>query len=416
MNIRPYILYTLGLVALLSACSPKDEEVEPKYFGPEQISRIELSPNGPQLIRNGQNELSFALRCYYYADEARTQEVLYPADRLPLDDISITSSDGQTLKASESYRTRSTEPSISFTAKLGSISSQPTSVELIDPERETYTKIRVPVSFTAIYAPTSAIYADSLRRDVLEGILARANKVFSGELAKGPSSGNAQIEFYFHSLNRVPVASPSDYTSEKLKERIKTSLMGDSHRVLQVWVLSTSTYNDLRSTRIAPAFTLGNPDDLRGLTLAKATSVNTSTRKITVENSNGSTSEKDIEPVNAGIITSFADLYQNSTGYTEHRFEQLLGRFYGLLPTGLNNSRNNYNGRDADHCADTYTYNSSGVGLLKQVLQVGSNVQPLFYKSYNVMDAQSATTTLSQAQVKRIRQVIKDCPYRQQGQ
>lgn len=416
MNIKSYILYTLGLVGLLSACSPKDEDLKTKYFDPEQISRIELSPNGPQLIRNGRNELNFALRCYYYADESRTQEVLYPADRLPLEAITIRSSDGQTLKANEAYRTRSTGASVSFTAHLGNISSQPTSVELISETSEQYEKIRVPISFTAIYTPTSAIYADSLRRDVLENIIARANKVFSGELAKSPSSGNAQIEFYFHSVKRVLVSDPKEYTGSKLNERIKKDMLGDSHKVLQVWVLSSSTFDGLRTNRIAPAYTQGNTSDLPGLNLSVASNVDTSTQEITYTNSRGQVKTDQISPINAGIVTSFADLYQNSTGATDYRFEQLLGRFYGLLPTGLNNVRNNYDGRDADHCPDTYTYNSSGVGLLKQVLQVGSDVQPLFYKSYNVMDTQSTTTSLSQAQVKRIRQVIKDCPYRQQGQ
>ncbi|MGP1591677.1 MAG: hypothetical protein ACTTHI_07780 [Prevotella sp.] len=36
------------------------------------------------------------------------------------------------------------------------------------------------------------------------------------------------------------------------------------------------------------------------------------------------------------------------------------------------------------------------------------------YDSFNIMDTPSRSASLSVDQVKRIRQVIKDCPYRQQ--
>lgn len=402
-------MFTLGLGIALLACNPKDEVVDVRSLGIERISRIELSANGPQLVRDGVNALNFNVRCFYSADADKTREVLFLGDRLPLDKINITSSDGQIFKANESYSTTSTEEEISFTAHINKLSSAPTSVSLIDADTEVYPDLRIPLTFHIVYAPRDIVYVDQLDATTLGAMVDRANKVFAGSLYKAPSTGNARMQFYIKDITRNAIEEESGRYN-KLPGYIRDNLMTGSDKTVHIWLLSSSVLTNLESRKVKPSYTQGEPDDIQGLRLSKVTSVDTDKHKITLANGK----EKELNPTDVGITMSFTDVYRNAVGSSGFRFETLLGQYYGLLSTGYNAKVEAYTG-DTDYCPDTYSYDVRLGETLKHVMTKDTSASPIIYKSYNIMDKNGACLALSQAQVKRIRQVVKDCPYRGQG-
>ncbi|KGL48151.1 hypothetical protein [Porphyromonas cangingivalis] len=356
------------------------------------ITRIELSPNGPVLLRDGKAQLSFYVRGYYSKDGDKTNERVFQADRIPLNEIKIEASDGQTFKADELFSTTSKDDEITFKATFGEIEANPVTVTLKDVPTEALPKIRVPVVIKALYAPMEAHYTTALNEKVIEQVLERTNKVFSNQFFNAPSSRDSGMEFYLHDFQKVDL---SESESLDMKAYIKKNQMVDVDKYLTVWITARS--KGLAPSKVAPAYTLGNPDDIPGLNLWKIDSADEL--------------DGNIDPINAGIVISYRDFYQSISGPEGGRFEQQVGRFYGLLSTSTDSAGEE---EDVDYCPDTYTYLKGEIKRLKSTPHK-KNQRPFLYYSYNIMDDYSSCFTISVDQVERMRKVIKDCPYRQQG-
>lgn len=408
MKVYRYI-HTFLLALALLACSPKDEVVDVNYVGIDKISRIELSPNGPLLVRDGKSALSFAVRCFYYADEAKSKEVLYLADRLPLDKITITSSEGRNFSALESYSTSSSLSEVSFKAKINGVTSPEVTVPLVDADNEEYPMLRIPLTFFVVYAPRDMVYTDKLDRATLQAMVDRANKVFAGELYKAPSTGNARMQFYIKDIKPTAITTEDSHHT-RIAKYVNDNLLQGSDKSVHIWLLNTSVHNGLQTSSMRPYYTSADPNNIPGLKLRQVKSVDTNKNKVVDMRDR----TIDLDATDVGITMSFTDVYRNATGSAEFRFEGLLGQYYGLLRTGYNGDVKDYNG-DADYCNDTYTYNVRFGETLKKVMTKDADATPIFYKSYNIMDKGSASLALSQEQVKRIRRVILECPYRGQG-
>lgn len=97
-----------------------------------------------------------------------------------------------------------------------------------------------------------------------------------------------------------------------------------------------------------------------------------------------------------------------------HGLEDLLGTFYGLLPSYYNT----WEGAPDDFCDDTYTAAYTYMSIEKWTFQEDraddkhKNGQEIYYNSYQIMDVYSPAYTITYDQVKRIRTVIENCPFR----
>lgn len=381
---------SLGFLLLSTfSCKSQSEDLKVERASTDLITRIQLSPNGPVLLRDGKAQLSFYVRGYYSKDGDETNERVFQPDRIPLDKIKIESSDGQTFFANELYTTTSTAEQITFKASFGKVEAAPVTITLKDAPTGDLPKIKVPVVIKALYGPKEAHYTTALNEKLVEQVLERTNKVFSNQFFNAPSSRDSGMEFYLHSFDKVEL---SETQAQDLSGYIKKEQMEDVDKYLTVWIIAGRI-----SGQVRPAYTLGDPKDIPGLNLQKVDSADEI--------------KDDIEPVNAGIVISYTDFYQSISGAMEGRFEHQVGRFYGLLSTATSTAGG---GEDIDYCPDTYTHMKGEIKRLKSTPQQKGK-QPFLYYSYNIMDDYSSCFTISVDQVERMRKVIKDCPYRQQG-
>lgn len=381
---------------LITACN-RDEVLEDTIpVSMESISRMDLSPNGPVLIANGDNELRFFVECFYFGDAEKTEEKRFLNDRLDLSQITIESSDGQTFKANEAYRTRATTDSVRFTAIYRGVRSPSVAVALRQPDTSVLPRLRIPIVFTAVYSNRASVYLNNFDEALLQKVVDRANRVFAGKMLKTPSSVDTRIEFYIKTIRKRNITEAQD---DELADFMAENFMTELETALHVWVLDRSALYGLRSANIKPRYTLGNPSDIPGLGLKQVTAV---------------PNVEDVAAENAVLIVSYGDLYQNDSGRANHRFETLLGRYYGLLSPSMSGT-SKYTGQDVDYCADTYDYDRQSSTLLKHTLAVDGQ-RSYVYDSYNIMDTPGACLAVSYDQAKRIRQVIKDCPYRQHAE
>lgn len=392
-------LWQLAIPAtlLLTACDRSEAIIEPTVVGMDRVDSLEISPNGPVLIANGENQLQFALECFYTADAEKKFKRSLLSDRIDASLVTITASDGQTFKADQPYSTKATTDSVHFTASYNGVTSGKVSVALRQPSTETLKRLRIPIVFTAVYSNYSSTYIANFNEELLQATVDRANKVFAGTLSKTPNRIDSRIEFYIKEVRTRLVTAAED---EDLLNFMKTTYMSDVDQALHVWILDKSELSGLRAKNVKPRYTLGNPSDIPGLSLRKVTSAPALTS---------------VSPENAVLIISFADLYRNSSGLAGYRFETMLGRYYGLLLAGEVFDYFPYNGEDVDYCPDTYSYNARGSAPDKYTL-AKTGQRSYIYASYNLMEENSACNSISEDQVKRIRQVIKDCPFRQHAE
>ncbi len=393
-----YTLLCLIISALfLSSCENEDTMQEVKYIGFDKVTKIELSPNGTQLIADGKSELRFLVKCYYAINDSVQKPMIM--DRVPLDKIKITSSDNKTFKIDEGYTTTLSSDSVYFTCSIGNKISNKVAVALTTKEQPIFDKIVVPIIFHAIYTDKTESNTNAFTEEYINKILARANKVFAGELFNSPSSCPSGIEFKLAKINKVKVTDEVNDGWGTLPKYIAENLMENPDKYLNIWVCESAPYK-LKIGKCVPRYTLGNKNDILGLKLKEI----------------GSKDEiSDVKPQDVGFAVSFYNIYQMLSGNTgDKRFERLLGIYYGLLPTAHNEKNSPMVNNDLDYCADTYSYIKGEYTRQKKTFPIDGNKDKRYYfDSYNIMDEYSSCTTISREQVKRIRQVIKDCAFRQ---
>lgn len=386
-----YNIICLTSLLVLLSCQKEESLDEVKFIGIDKISKIELSPNSPQLIANGKARLDFKVKCYYIIND--TVEVPMIMDRIPIKEIKITSSENKTFELNKGYTSSGKTDSVYFTCTIGNKTSAKVSVALTPPTQPVYDKVVVPIIFHAIYTEKKQNNIKGFTPELLQKIIDRANKVFAGELSNAPSSCPSGIQFKLERISKRKI-SPN----ENIQKYISDNLMTEPDKYLNIWVMDAIPWS-LSSDNCVPIYTFGDPENIKGLRLKQISTID---------------EIKNVKPVNVGITMSFGDIYQMESGYTSNRFETQLGRYYGLLNTGHYDEKKELTDGDLDYCPDTYSYISRELTQEKRTFPInGEKGKHYFYDSFNIMDTYSSCTTISRDQVKRIRQVITDCAFRQ---
>lgn len=385
------------LFVVLNACE-KDESITPtEYIGLDKVAKIELYPNSIQLMADGKAQLEFKARCYYYVKDS----ILVPMlpDRIPLDQIEITPSEGQKFKLSQPYSTQSKSDSIAFYCQIGKLKSNQVKVALTKAVAPIQEKVVVPIVFHAIYTEKTKNNIESLNVEYLQKLIDRANSVFANGLKKSPSSFNSGISFKIQQLDLVKVSDDIAENQGKLYQYIAENLISDPSKYLNIWLLNNSMWN-LAEQDCVPRYTLADPENIPGLELQKINDIG---------------EIKQINPEDVGFPIVYSTLYQMSQGYTLKSFEYYLGSYYGLIPTGHYDEENPpLKDNDLDFCPDTYSYVVKQFSIQKKTFPIGGNKNKVyFYDSFNIMDEISSAMTVSKDQILRIKRVMKDCPFRQ---
>lgn len=400
---KTFIKYALGALVIaplalgVASCDNELESAETTYITFDEVDSLVVSPNSPVLVADGTSQLSFLVTAYYKVTAKDSSILAYPyrTDRVPLDKITITSSEGKTITAQDVYTTTIDSDSLHFTASYGSMSSKKVSVK-VRPASETvtYPKITVPVMFTAFYSTSSQNISQYATEETCKALLERANKVFSNQLYKAPAGADVGIEFIFKGLRRTLIETTQEGTGfvEYITAQMP-NLASEAQESVAVWLVN-SVPNALAG-RCRPGYTTGASNAIDGLTLTTVASAAAITVPV---------------PQYCGFAFSYRDMMGADLITSSYRFEQLLGLYYGLLPTSVSYSYLLNADNDTDYCSDTFPH----LTLLTQTKR--SYQEDYQFNSFNIMDKVSTASSITHEQAKRIRQVIATCLYRQQGQ
>ena len=383
----------IALVSLFSSCNRDESFLEPTRIGEDKITRFEIYPNSLTLNADGKSQLKFLVKCFYKVDSTEVQML---DDRVPVDKITITSSDGRSFNMNEAFSTTAQTDSMSFTATCNKLKSAKVTVALRQPQELNLTPLEIPVVFISLYNEKSKMQMESVTPHLLQQMIEHANQAFAGVNDKAPNGCDAKMKFYMKEYKTIKL---SDEEHEEITKYIQKNLLTGADKVIYVWLMNAVPYWTMNETKVHPQYTFGDPADIKGIDFEKVNTLADITN---------------LEPQEVGIPMTFADVFQQGTGYASRDFERMLGRFYGLLTTAINPSLYK-DEKDVDYCADTYSLFEDNGSIEKKSIPLYKNGPSYFFNSYNIMDKHSTNSSVSVDQVKRMRQVIKDCPYRQQG-
>lgn len=410
-----YIKSLVALVLLLTYLTGCDNTVtvpEVKTVGPDAITELSLSPESPVLVADGRSQLTFLVRCYYQVGKTRARML---DSRVPLDQITITSSEGKSFKPTEPYTTTTTRGDISFTARIGDITSDPVTVKVYPAEAPSYEPLVVPVRIYAFYEPQNSTSVQAFTLEALKPHFQRLSDVFSGKLnPNGPVTGNPNITFDLQEVKRIELKGSGEFTP--VKEEVKKRYLSRAANEISIWLMDGRLGWRSGPYDCIPTCTTGDPKSLPGLKLKEvALDYNFNPAKV--------------DPKEVGIFMSFFQLINCMNNGGSYRLETIFSNYYGLISTetSSDNDPNKLDG-DFDYCPDTYSYKSGYIITEKRTFpyKIETKKGPdgketerkehyYFYNSTNVMDQPTAATTITRDQAARIRQVIRDCPLRHQG-
>lgn len=406
-----------ALALLFFACGKNEFDSYLIPQGTEDIIEVALYPNSPVLIADGKAQLTFKIRAYtevqarisvpYYKDGVTMvrdsffmDTTTLNADRIPEDQITIIASNGEKVQG-RTFSTTASTGEMSFTCRIGDITSEPCKIKLIKPEIPEFTSIRIPVVFHILYTSDNKTISEGINAQLMAEMLERMNKVFAGTFAPSPSSLDTKITFVQaetdnnnrplseKGINRVDLdaAKVSEYGVDSY---IVRNLIWNPQKYLNVWIYST--WNAIAEN---PMYVLDNGTEIAGLDLETVNDI----------------SDIEIEyPEEAGIIIPLSSVFSIKNGSSDTRLEFLFGKFFGLLETS---SDDDYEGEDTDYCSDTYVPDYRPISISKPTaIAKDSKEKPIYFDSYNIMDKYTASTTISYEQAIRIRKVTDNCPLR----
>lgn len=402
---------------LLFACGNDEFDSFLIPQGTENIIKVSLSPNSPVLIADGKAQLTFKVRAYteiqarmsvVYNEEGVTMvrdsffldtTVLNP-DRIAEDQIVILASNGEKLHGL-TFTTTDPGEELTFTCQIGEVSSNPCTVKLIKPEIPAFEPRIIPVVFHLLYRSDTKTISEGINETFVSEVLDRLNRVFAGTLAAAPSYLDTKITFIpaetdntghilaEKGINRV------DLDAEKVGkwqeyDYILENLLWDPEQYLNIWAYDTWSNPD----DLSPKYILDNGVEIPGLYAMPV----------------GDISEVEIgSPVDAGMELSIQSMFSMKGGSGD-RFEFMFGKFFGLSGT---EAEDGYEDEDTDYCSDTYVSLFGPVSVPKRTaIPFGSDEDPIYFDSFNIMDSYSASTTITYEQALRIRQVMENCPLR----
>lgn len=360
--------------------------------GPESIIEVQLHPNSPVLIADGQAELAFKVKAFMEVinSEGKKDTVAYNIDKLKPEQIEIISSKNERIEESVYKTSQVDNGSVNFTAKIGTVSSKPVSVKLINKPSTNFTTITVPINFHILHTPAQLDMANGISTEFLQGIVDRLNKVFANTHSPNPVGVDSKIKFVIKQriVKNVGVLTPPQVNTYILANSVTEPLKN-----LNIWLCNTNTatYTTL------PTYKSNTSTTIDGLNLTYSADPS----KITFTN-----------PNQAGIMLNINNIFNIAGGETP-RIESVIGQFFGLLPTKQTAATIPVGKEDIDFCSDTYTYQTSSIRPEKWTATSAASPIRFFYDSFNIMDEVTASSTVSYEQVLRIRKVIANCPLRQ---
>lgn len=396
----------LSIIALfLFSCQQDEFETGLQYLGTDAIKYVRLYPNSSVLTADGKSQLSFKVKAFTEIERTETDdegrethyidtiEMIY--DRLPQNEISIRTIDGQEVNDFVYTTDEVSGGKQQFVAKIGPVSSNPVTVELRAAPAP-FDRVSIPIVFHVLSNTDTKEICAGVTREFIEKKVERLNKVFSGAFAS-PTAMDTGIRFVLAETDPAgkPLEEPGirreDRKDEKtadIKRYITNNLMWDPSKYLNVWIYAASVW-DWPSDE--PAYVLDNGTTIKGLNLRKVATAE---------------SVKPSKPGDVGITLATGSVFSSN-------WENIFGVFFGLLSTEY--SARYWDEDDMDYCSDTYTYVGKYFAAEKWTF-AESEWEQVYYDSYNIMDENSAVTTITYEQALRIRKVIENCPLRMMGQ
>lgn len=397
----------LSIIALfLFSCQRDEFETELQYLGTDAIKYVRLYPNSSVLIADGKSQLGFKVKAFTEIERTKTDkegkevhyidtmEMIY--DRLPQNEISIMTADGQEVKNFVYTANEVAGGTQQFVAKIGKVSSEAVTVELMAPPAA-FSRVTIPVVFHVLSNTATKEMCAGVTKEFVEGKIKRLNQVFSGEAALSPTAFDTGVRFVL--ADKDPAGKElqeegirrEDRKDEKttdIEKYIVESLLWDPAKYLNIWVYDASVWSDPSE---GPAYVLDNGTEIPGLDMKKVATAGEVTPS---------------HPSEIGITLAAASVFSSN-------LENVLGVFFGLLPT--QHSDKSWDGSDVDFCPDTYTYVKMYAAAEKWTYTENAWDQ-IYYDSYNIMDEQSAATTITYNQALRMRKVMENCPLRMMKQ
>lgn len=386
------IIILFVLTTILYSCNKETFTSYLESAGPENIVEVQLHPNSPVLIADGKAALTFKVKAFMEVIDAEGQKdtVSYNIDKLKPEQIEIISSKDERIEGGV-YRTSQIDNgSISFTAKIGNTTSKPASVRLINKPVDDFKEITVPINFHILHTPAQLDMANGISIEFLQGLVDRLNKVFSNTHSPNPVGVDSKIKFV---IKQRIVKNVGVLTPFQVNTYILTNSVTEPLKTLNIWLCNTNTasYTTLPSYKSSPTAIID------GLNLTYSADPS----KITFTN-----------PNQAGIMLPITNIF-NIAGGGSPRIENVIGQFFGLLPTKQTAASLPVGKEDIDFCSDTYTYQTSSIRPEKWTATSANSPDRIYYDSFNIMDETTASSTVSYEQILRIRKVIANCPLRQ---
>lgn len=408
---------------LFYACGNSEYHSYLETLSMDNVTSVSLNPNSPVLVADGVAELKFIVKASMDIENKRTIEVvvngqnevqdsvfstttLVKTDRLSVEDIVISSSRGEIVDDFTYRTTTGAGTEIEFTCTIGGKTSAPCKVKLIDKPAQYTKEIVVPVVFHILSHTSTLAACDAITNESLDKFIVRANKVFSGaQYPAAAATVDSKIKFVLATHN-----PQGDLMSE---EGIHRHNFGDSFyedyyfadQKPFLWdpdsYLNIYIYSSYMSHSTGPQSILASAGTLPGF--PAITKVNTP-----------SDAFYGYSDMDWGIVIHLEAIIKIGQAGNNIRFENLLGLYYGLLSTAY--SSYSYADGDADYCSDTYTYRSVNMSIEKMTyVPAGSDEIPIYYNSFNIMDASGTSSAITPEQVARMRFVIENCPGRRAG-
>lgn len=240
-----------------TGCDNRVRVPEVPGVGPDAITEISLSPESPVLIADGKAELTFLVRCYYQVGKTKARML---EGRLPLDKITITSSEGKTIKATDPYTTTTDRETLSFTAKIGDITSTPITVHIYPATDTEYDPIIVPVRIYAFYEPQNATAAQGITLEVLQPHFRRLSDVFSGKLdPNSPTGASAGITFDLKEVKKIALKESSEF--KPVKEQVRKKYLANAANEISIWIMDGRIGWKDGIDYCVPSITTGDPNN-----------------------------------------------------------------------------------------------------------------------------------------------------------
>lgn len=404
-NHIPLILLAALLLVALSACKGDETPDLIRVYGMEDSDILTLSPNSPALIADGTSELTLSADFYYRTPLTGDSLFRLPTDRIDPEKILITSSDGKSFTAAETYTCD--DPSlrdVTFTATSGSLTSAPVTVRLRAPEPVPSVRRDIPVSIVILTSETTESFTKELTDEYLSQVLDEVNHIFDGTAdPTSPTHADVGVRYRLEKVSRETISrkdeTGGDYGGQYVLDQYCES-HGIRERAADMLYIIVSQRYFIEDGSKLPSYTYGDPTALPGLDPTH------------IDNA------VDIDSPSSSdycINIAISELRRDGAKRAGATLASLMGRYYGLLSPRFDPRDAAYDDiGDVDYCPDTYNVNRV-YNSIERVTIAAPGERPMYYRPFHLMEDFGPLSVVTQDQAHRIRVAMRDLPYRRQG-